>query len=101
MMTAFADVTFGPGSLESITMESDKRICDHLGESQTRYRVVGTYRIFCGMGNDHTKEIAGQWTCTCNDHRVWQWDDSPWEMASALVELELEDWFDPCDPGME
>ena len=82
-------VTFGPGSMESITLYERK----HVGGPQAR--VEGTFTIYCGMGNTHTVDINGPWGF--RDH-LDHLDDVEDE-ARQLVEYELEDWFDPCQDG--
>jgi hypothetical protein len=98
-------ITFGPGSLESIQLQRRHRNAVLSPESASQQaRVVGTYRVYCGNGSEHTVSIDGPWA-------VVSWDRSnhPGDtghnftdadgLAAELVEWELEDWSDPCENG--
>lgn len=88
-MPSPAVVTFGPGRLESIELRKVRR------HREVMARVVGTFRIFCGMGNDHTQRVNGPYVFMSPYRAILSED----ELASELIEYELEDWFDPCDQG--
>lgn len=105
--------TFGPGSLESLTLRlwQNRRDQEHLVA-----RLEGTYTVYCGAGNSHTvsiKEEMHGWVkkepgCILTVHEQLHWDivmlqafqgveGSAREIADQLVEYGLEDWTDPCD----
>lgn len=97
MSGAAVPVIFGPGSLESIRLE--RRVVGARLFPDSKHldaRVRGTYRVYCGAGNDHTTTIRGPWLTvrldTTND-----FTDAD-ALAHELVEFELEDWSDPCEP---
>ena len=81
--------TFGPGRLESIRLTHRTR---HIGFTRDQVRARGTYRVYCGAGNDHTVTINSGWLDTADVEAL---DDD--DIASELIEQELEDWSDPCD----
>lgn len=80
---------FGPGRLESITLY--ERTSPRGGYRQ--HRVEGTFTVYCGYGWDHTVYLNGMWA----DDRVLDGATEPEDMASLLVEWELEEWSDPCE----
>lgn len=98
--------TFGPGSLESITLAHRTR---HIGYDRAQVKATGSWTVYCGFGNDHSVAIntgwqdlgdalaeSGQGVGAFSDQRaVIEWD----LVAGTLVDWELEDWSDPCDTG--
>lgn len=85
--------TFGPGRLESIEV--------YKWSNGGATRVVGTYTVYCGMGNEHTVEID-EWLGLRERNEMgldWSDDDS---IVDCLIEHYLSDnWSDPCDIPME
>ena len=69
-------IRFGPGSLESLVLEYR----DHLRES----KLTGTYRVYCGWGNEHTFEVDTGWQPMGS--RVVLSDDA---VAHRMLEIEL------------
>lgn len=105
MSGAAAPVTFGPGSLESIRLE--RRVTGARRYHFDRHvdaRVRGTFRVYCGNGNEHTATIAGQWSIVSYPERphargvetVADFTNAD-ELAHELVQMELEGWTDPCE----
>lgn len=103
MSGAAAPVTFGPGSLESIRLERRRRR-PRTDAERLEARVVGTFRIFCGAGNDHTQTIRSEWavvewvpgkggTKGDTEHDFTDAD----ALAHELIEGTLEGWTDPCE----
>jgi hypothetical protein len=95
--------TFGPGSLESIHLERRRRRPGTDAE-RLEARVTGTFRIYCGAGNEHTQQIQSEWlvvewvpgaggTKGDTQHDFTDAD----ALAHELVEAALEDWSDPCE----
>lgn len=82
-------VTFGPGSLESVTLVS--WVAHH-----TRWvRAKGTYTVYCGSGNSHIVEVDER--CPLSDCDSTDTAD----VAYWLINSALQDWFDPCDTDEE
>ena len=96
--------TFGPGSLESITLKT--WVANRGDRVRMKGRIEGTYTIYCGMGWTHEVEI---------DTEVSGWDTESDDVGMALrdadrgdvdvsfffvteqIGYELDDWFDPCE----
>ncbi len=108
-MKAVTTLTFGPGSLESLTLviTSTDRITH---PRHFRARLTGSYSIFCGMGNEHTIEIDADEEMYETDkgemvdhiRRAREGDIAAKEaFAHIMIEWAVEDWFDPCDVGDE
>jgi hypothetical protein len=95
-----ARYTFGPGSLEGVTLAVRQR---RAGYTRLQYRIVGWYPLYCGAGNTHYADVTSQWvngdelsgllplTVDGDAHRE--------DIAHALVEWTIEDWEDPCEAG--
>lgn len=80
--------TFGPGSMESLRLTSWTK-----PSSGIRWaRLSGAFAVYCGMGNTHTVEV---------EVRDWATLTDPDDEAARLLEIVLEDWFDPCDDYRE
>jgi len=105
-MTRVKTFRFGPGSLESITVS----VWTAPGSNSQRVkgRAEGSYRVYCGMGNEHTVEIKEEFSgwageasrdadvallFACRDGNA----DAAATLAGNAVEYALVDWFDPCD----
>lgn len=87
-------VTFGPGSLESITLYRRVR---RAGYVRRQVRVEGTTRVYCGAGGEHAVEVSGPWTDPVDlDGAV---DEAA--LAAQLVEWRLESWVDPCERALD
>jgi hypothetical protein len=105
MSGAAAPVTFGPGSLESIRLERRRYNAKRDPENiQLQGRVRGTYRVYCGNGNEHTVTINGPWI-TVSWSLYPSWSDTEHDFTDAdalareLIERVLEGWSDPCETG--
>lgn len=95
--------TFGPGSLESITLKTwvSKR---EGGRIRMKGRIEGTYTIYCGMGWTHEVEIDAEvsgWDTESDDVGTALRDadqgDNAFFFVSEQIGYELDDWFDPCE----
>ena len=75
-----ATYTFGPGRLESLTLTRPNPFTGHLS---------GSYRVYCGMGWEHTAEID-------ITHEFQAVLDNE-QMVEELLAFALEDWLDPCE----
>ena len=94
--------TFGPGSMESLTLRvwANRRDVEHLYA-----RLEGSFTIYCGAGNDHTvaiKESTTTWMSENTDEARWMADSfrgvqgAADNLAAQLVEWAVEGWVDPC-----
>ncbi len=71
--------------------------------------VTGGYTVYCGAGWEHTVFIEQRDWIYPEDElweaafRAWKEHDphSAEDVADELVDRQLEDWSDPCDPGDE
>lgn len=79
--------TFGPGSLESVTLYR-RTVRDGAWE----YRIRGSFTVYCGNGWDHTADVtSSDWYSVTAD------PFDTYNVAHELVNLALEDWSDPCE----
>lgn len=98
---------FPAGSLESLKLKTWTR--KRLGDMrQIRVKLEGTYRVYCGYGNEHTHEVDvldGAWD---GERDQWAVDvinardghaDAAERVVQFLLEDSLIDWFDPCHQG--
>lgn len=108
--------SFGPGSLESLTMSVyAERLKGLMADDAHQYRLItvkldGFFSIYCGNGCEHLTVISELYVTTVSmddrsrdpfERRVLTLvtDDDPYEaddLAHCLVENALEDWSDPC-----
>lgn len=86
---------FGPGSLESVALQVRTRT---VGHRRQQVRVVGSYTVYCGSGWSHEVPIRSTWENLSEFCASFELDQNDHEaVAYALVDLELDDWFDPCE----
>ena len=94
--------TFGPGSLESVTLRvyTHRRDQEHLIA-----KLDGSYTVYCGAGNSHTvsiKEEMHGWTMGTQEFDRWMKaayagvEGQAQQIADQLIEWALDGWEDPC-----
>lgn len=99
--------TFGPGSLESITLAHRNR---RIGYDRMQVKATGSWTVYCGAGNDHAVPIKTGWLDlgdllqeTGQGADAYKPGDAiEWDLvASQIVDWETDGWTDPCDDGQE
>lgn len=105
--------TFGPGSLEDLTLS-----LWHRKQSNTiEAKLVGTYRIYCGNGGDHVEYVEARHSYDAGRtrgrapgdggeaadayHGTGDVGTARRHIAEQLVQWGTEDWSDPCDTADE
>lgn len=100
--------TFGPGSLESLFLKTHTMKSEPGFGKQVSARLSGTYRVFCGMGSEHTVEVDERVTIWDTEHRdglaeqvakahAESDDVAIAEVTWRLLDWTLSVWSDPCD----
>lgn len=97
--------TFGPGSLEDVTLTSwvSKREGD---DRQITLTLKGTFRVYCGYGWEHTLDVNirdGAWTGEAGSYTADILaahkgdEEAAWKLTDVLIQMTLDDeWEDPC-----
>ena len=92
--------TFGPGSLEDINLERWAAAGGGPGQA----RVSGTFKVYCGNGQEHTFEVESGIIPTdvfedylANATAVDPDTDREYAVHSIVDEIISEEWSDPCE----
>lgn len=106
MSGAAGAISFGPGSLESIRLERRRFGARRFpNDVQLQARVRGTFRMYCGNGNEHTATITGGWYTVAWPQHPQRAIDTQYTfmdadaLAHELIADVLDDWTDPCEEG--
>ena len=100
---AHTETTFGPGSLEDLSLYTYFRTVGERDDdpriAPSGYKLTGTYRVYCGMGNEHTVKvnIAAKARQLASVHGMPRQLVDPDSIAREMVEWSLEGWSDPCE----
>lgn len=104
---------FGPGSLEMLRLDLWTRKAEPQVEGvsrQFRSKLVGQYDVYCGNGSMHRIDIkvdGGAWSTEAGRYaedlcKARNGDeDAARRFTETLIEMELEDWSDPCEEPIE
>ena len=106
MASSTKTVRFGPGAHESLWV----RVWTARGSGGDRLKgeVFGSYRVYCGAGNEHAEEIREEfsgWRAERSGHEeadlLWRIregdEEAAYGLADLAVQYALEDWTDPCE----
>lgn len=95
--------TFGPGSLEGVTLKTWTRRSESDGSKMIKGKIEGVYTVYCGEGWEHDVEIdidVSGWTSEEHEDAQMVVDAHEGHNAFFFVAQEIDfflyDWIDPC-----